>query len=78
MYFADIARASGKLVSLDMVPLQIKRFQLARASPADAAWLVQRLDRESCKLGVGIELAPTGHLALSRPSGPAVINSCLQ
>jgi poly-gamma-glutamate synthesis protein (capsule biosynthesis protein) len=72
MYFADIERASGELVSLDMVPLQIRRFQLVRASPADATWLMQRLDRESRKLGVGIELAPTGHLSLSRSPAAAL------
>ena len=56
MYFASIAPATGKLVSLEMVPLQIKHFRLNRASAEDAYWLQRILDEHSSKLNCRIEL----------------------
>ena len=49
MYFADIDAASGELVALELAPLQIKRFRLERAKPADVDWLARLLDRESAR-----------------------------
>jgi len=65
MYFADVDPVSHDLVALDMVPLQIRRFQLGHASRADADWLARTLDRESRPLGVRVDLDPDGRLALS-------------
>ncbi|AKH39400.1 poly-gamma-glutamate biosynthesis protein [Nitrosomonas communis] len=56
MYFASIAPATGKLVSLEMVPLQIKYFRLNRTSAEDAYWLQRILDEHSSKLNCRIEL----------------------
>ncbi|SFI38832.1 CapA family protein [Nitrosomonas sp. Nm34] len=56
MYFVSIAPATGKLVSLEMVPLQIKHFRLNRASAEDAHWLQGTLDEHSNKLNCRIEL----------------------
>ena len=39
MYFPTLDSRTGRLVRLRMVPLQIFRFSLRRASVADAAWL---------------------------------------
>ncbi len=64
MYFADIEPA-GALLALELVPLQIRKFQLVRPSPQDVRWMQQTLDRESQKLGASVELRPGGHLALS-------------
>ncbi len=47
MYFADIGIAGGDLVALDIVPLQIRKFQLVRPSKQDIRWVQQTLDRES-------------------------------
>jgi len=56
MYFAHIAPAPGKLVELEMVPMQIKNFRLNRASEADANWLQRTLDEHSRKFNCHIEL----------------------
>ena len=69
MYFADIDQA-GALVALDLVPLQIRNFRLARPSPDDVRWLQQTLDRESRKFGARVALRPDGRLTLS-PSASA-------
>ena len=59
MYFADIAPA-GTLAALEIVPLQIRNFQLVRPSKQDICWMQQTLDRESRKFGVNIGLSPRG------------------
>jgi poly-gamma-glutamate synthesis protein (capsule biosynthesis protein) len=51
MYFADVEVATGRLVELEMVPLQIRQFQLQHPSHADIDWLARTLDRESRKFG---------------------------
>jgi poly-gamma-glutamate synthesis protein (capsule biosynthesis protein) len=56
MYFLRLDRASGRLLSLEMAPMQIRRFRLRRASTADARWLAETLHRESARLGCGVEL----------------------
>ena len=67
MYFADINPANGNLVALEMVPLQIRRFQLIRASAGDADWMRQTLDRESRGFGAQVELNSAGRLLLKWP-----------
>ena len=64
MYFADI-EPTGTLAALQIVPLQIRNFQLGRPSKQDICWVQQTLDRESRKFGVGIALDPEGRLTLS-------------
>ena len=39
-----------------MMPMQIRRFRLNRASEADARWLGDVLDRESGALGARVHL----------------------
>ncbi len=65
MYFAACDPASGRLVDLELVPLQIRRFQLARPSSEDADWLRQRLDRECRPFGARVAAKPDGRFALS-------------
>ncbi len=65
MYFADVDPVSGDLTAAELVPLQIKRFQLVAASAEDVAWILQTLDRESRPFGTRITQAPAGRLALS-------------
>jgi poly-gamma-glutamate synthesis protein (capsule biosynthesis protein) len=52
MYFADFDAESADLVDLELVALQIKRFQLKAASSEDAKWLGNTLERESMRFGV--------------------------
>jgi poly-gamma-glutamate capsule biosynthesis protein CapA/YwtB (metallophosphatase superfamily) len=66
MYFVTLDVATGELVNLMMVPMQIKRFRLSHASPKDALWLQQILDRESRLLGTKVGLVDRyDRLALS-------------
>jgi poly-gamma-glutamate synthesis protein (capsule biosynthesis protein) len=60
MYFPEIDPATGRLVGLDMTPLQIRRLRLNRARPADADWLARTLDRESRKLGTRVARTAEG------------------
>ncbi|MGZ8237037.1 MAG: hypothetical protein ACXWTY_04090 [Methylobacter sp.] len=66
MYFVTLELTTGKLVSLNMTPMQIKRFRLNYAQSHDVHWLQQVLDRESRSLGARIELADKG-LRLALP-----------
>jgi poly-gamma-glutamate synthesis protein (capsule biosynthesis protein) len=43
MYFVTLDEASGALRDLTLRPMRLRRFRLERASPADAAWLAERL-----------------------------------
>jgi poly-gamma-glutamate capsule biosynthesis protein CapA/YwtB (metallophosphatase superfamily) len=63
MYFANVD-AAGDVASLDIVPLQIRNFQLARPSIQDVEWLQQKLDRECRRLGARVTLNAAGRLAL--------------
>lgn len=65
MYFVRLAPTTGKLVSLEMVPMQIRRFQLQRAAELDAQWLSDRLNRECKKFNHRVELTDDNTLLLS-------------
>jgi poly-gamma-glutamate capsule biosynthesis protein CapA/YwtB (metallophosphatase superfamily) len=54
IYLPRLATSSGQLVDFTVVPLQIRRFRLNRASQRDAAWLRDVLNRESNKFGVRV------------------------
>ena len=62
MYFADIEPKTGNLAALEIVPLQIRNFQLNRPSRQDIEWIQQMLERESLQFRTGIVLAPGGRL----------------
>lgn len=64
MYFLEIDGASGRLLGLEMTPMQIRRFRLGFASADDAEWLGRRLDREGRMLGTRVERSPGGRLEL--------------
>jgi poly-gamma-glutamate synthesis protein (capsule biosynthesis protein) len=64
MYFLRMDPATGKLVRLEMVPQQIRRFRLNRVSDKDASWLRDILDRECRRFGGRIELSSENSLVL--------------
>jgi len=64
IYFAEVEPA-GTLAALEMVPLQVRNFQLIRPSQQDIRRMEQTLDRESRKFGAGVALNPGGRLAPS-------------
>jgi poly-gamma-glutamate capsule biosynthesis protein CapA/YwtB (metallophosphatase superfamily) len=55
MYFATLDAASGALKRLALVPTRVQRFRVGRAAADDARWLAATLDRESRRLGAGVE-----------------------
>jgi len=56
MYFVSIDPSNGKLVHLQMTPMQIKHFKANRASMADSLWLRDTLNREGKEFGTRVEL----------------------
>ena len=66
MYLPPLCAATGRLTDLRLVPFKIARFQLHRASIADATWLQQRFDAESQPFGVGVTLDCDGTLSARR------------
>lgn len=64
MYFVSMDPETGKLVRLQMVPMQIRNFRLNRASEADARWLGDVLNREGRRFGTRVELNEDHSLTL--------------
>jgi poly-gamma-glutamate synthesis protein (capsule biosynthesis protein) len=62
LYVADINVTTKHVVALDLVPFQIRRFQLIHPSAQDRSWLQQTLDRESRGYRSLIELSDDGRL----------------
>lgn len=70
MYLPTFDSHTGELARLRMVPLQIFRFSLRRASEADAAWLSEVLNRESRGFGTRFK-SENGRLEVElEPSRP--------
>ncbi|UTD28742.1 CapA family protein [Bradyrhizobium sp. WD16] len=71
MYLATIDPDSADLAGLTIVPLQIRRFQLIHAAPADVDWVCRKLDGECARFGAHVGLRPDRRLDLSwpRPKG---------
>jgi len=64
MYFASIDPASGQLLRLRMIPMQLRQLRLHRASGRDAEWLCDVMDREGRHLGTRTRLDDDGALLL--------------
>ena len=64
MYFARVDAESGVCLSLDMVPMQIRRFRICRASQDDVKWMRRLLGREQKGTMVGINVKEKGLLPL--------------
>jgi poly-gamma-glutamate synthesis protein (capsule biosynthesis protein) len=67
MFFVDIGQGDGSLRAVELVPLQIRKFQLVNASRRDTAWMHQTLDRETRAFGTRVEQKTDGRLALNWP-----------
>ena len=67
MYFVEIDPIDATLVAVDLVPLQIRRFQLIRVTRSDCDWLTQALNRESRVFGVAVCDKSDGMLGLAWP-----------
>ena len=55
MYFASLDCATGKLVNLQMIPIQIKCLRIQRASTQDILWLREVLNREGTRFGTRVQ-----------------------
>jgi poly-gamma-glutamate synthesis protein (capsule biosynthesis protein) len=64
MYFVVLDPSDGRLVRLEMTPLQIRNFRLNRATSKDARWLGRMLAREGKTLGTQVELTANNTLRL--------------
>jgi poly-gamma-glutamate synthesis protein (capsule biosynthesis protein) len=64
MYFTTLDPSTGKLVELQMVPTQIRRFKINRASKVDTLWLKDTLNREGTKFGTRVKLSEDNRLIL--------------
>jgi len=64
MYFMRMEPVSGKLVGLEMVPTQVKRFRLQRASEEDRLWLRNLLNREGKQFSTRVEPGKENNLLL--------------
>jgi poly-gamma-glutamate synthesis protein (capsule biosynthesis protein) len=64
MYFVSMDSSTGKLIRLDMTPVQIKHFRTNRASRADVLWLKDILNREGKNLGTRVEIDQDNTLTL--------------
>jgi poly-gamma-glutamate synthesis protein (capsule biosynthesis protein) len=62
LYVADVNQSSKQVVDLNIVPFQIRRFQLLHPSEQDRHWLQRTLDRESRGFGSIVELSVEGRL----------------
>ena len=64
MYFVTVDRFTGKLLRLEMTPLETKRFRLQLAAHQDAVWLRDILNREGKGMGTGVMLNAENELVL--------------
>jgi poly-gamma-glutamate capsule biosynthesis protein CapA/YwtB (metallophosphatase superfamily) len=64
LYFIRLDRHSGELIDLRLVPMQVRRFRLRRAAPADVQWVRRTLHREGAQFGIEVSLNPDNSLSV--------------
>ena len=64
MYFVQISPENGQLITLNMVPMEIRRFRSHWASKQDALWLEKILNRENKRFNNHVELSDEKILTL--------------
>lgn len=64
MYVATVEPSTGNLVSLRMIPMQVKHFRENRASREDTEWLRNILCREGKRFGTRVTVEPNHTLTL--------------
>jgi poly-gamma-glutamate synthesis protein (capsule biosynthesis protein) len=69
MYLVTMDPSTRTLARLETIPFRVERFRLHRASPEDARWLGEALDRESAKLGTSLTMGTYDRPTPSPPSG---------
>jgi len=69
MYFPTLDADTGCLLRLELVPTQMKRMRIQRASAADSRWLRALLDREGRRFGTWTEAAEDHRIELQWRKG---------
>jgi poly-gamma-glutamate capsule biosynthesis protein CapA/YwtB (metallophosphatase superfamily) len=64
MYFADVDPWAGRLLDLRMIPTQVRRFRVNRASDVDSKWLEDLLNREGKRFGTRVTRSAENILTL--------------
>jgi poly-gamma-glutamate capsule biosynthesis protein CapA/YwtB (metallophosphatase superfamily) len=64
LYLPRLDSSSGRLLELEMAPLQARQLRLHRASDSDVEWLRTVLDQVSRRFGSRVDKTPAGMLAL--------------
>lgn len=64
MYFADVDPYAHRLLALRMIPTQIRRFRVNRASEIDSQWLEDLLNREGKRFGTRVKRSGENSLML--------------
>jgi poly-gamma-glutamate synthesis protein (capsule biosynthesis protein) len=70
MYFPTVDAESGKLLRLELAPMRRKRLQVRHASPDEARWLRELLDREGRRFGTSARLEADRRIALEWRESP--------
>lgn len=64
MYFPRIDPSAGNLLSLQMSPIRVRNFRIIRASPEEAQWLAEVLNRECRDSETKVRIDAAGRLRL--------------
>jgi poly-gamma-glutamate capsule biosynthesis protein CapA/YwtB (metallophosphatase superfamily) len=64
MYLVDVDPRQGRLLKARLVPMQVRRFSLNRASAEDSQWLCDLLNRLSAPFATGTRLESDHNLTL--------------
>jgi len=67
MYFVELDSQTGQLVSARLVPMQMRRFQLKRASAGDARWLCDLANKLGTQFGTSPRLEKDHSMMLELP-----------
>jgi len=67
MFFPSIDSATGRLMALQIFPLQIRKLRLNRPSSEDARWVCDTLNRINGSFGVRVELTSDRMLTMAWP-----------
>jgi poly-gamma-glutamate synthesis protein (capsule biosynthesis protein) len=57
MYLVTLEPGAGRLTAVRLLPMQVRRFRLRRASDTDARWLDELLNRWGAPFGTRVEMA---------------------
>jgi poly-gamma-glutamate synthesis protein (capsule biosynthesis protein) len=66
IYLVELDLDSGELMTAQLVPMQMRRFQLQRASAGDAKWLCNLLNELGAKFSTRVKLQSDNSLVVER------------